>query len=108
MRAYASAGYFSVGGSFAGNAIDAPVNDRLTITATVSHSYATATTASADKLGVSRHRSDAGGGVSIVLSPSVIAFGAVGRTVPHRDHNGITLAANAGIALLLRRRSTQP
>ena len=108
MRAYASAGYFSVGGSFAGAAIDAPVNNRLTITATVSHSYATTSSTSAERLGVSRHRSDAGGGVSIVLSPSVFAFGAIGRTISHRDENSMTLAANAGIALLLRRRVTQP
>lgn len=108
MRVSASAGYFSVGTSFAGASLDAPVGSRLVVVGTISQSYSTDSGTLADELDVGRQRTDASGGAWIVVSPSVYVFGLIGRTISATDLNSMTLSANAGIAVFLRRRSSQP
>lgn len=108
LRAYGSAGYFSVGASFVGAALEVPVSSKLVIVGTISQSYATDAGTLADELGVSRRRTDASAGAWIVASPSLSIFGVVGRTISSTDENSMTLAANVGISLYFARPAADP
>lgn len=99
-RAYGSTGYFSRGSLFAAGAIERSVNERLSVTGTISESHST----HADVVpvpGLSRTRADVSGGASYSVTPTWIVFGSIGRTISAHDVNSASLALSIGASLNL-------
>jgi hypothetical protein len=88
-RFYGSAGYFTRGSVFGSGAAEWPAGTRVTFTTSIAHSYSVVSDSISDAQGVSRHRTDASGGVYLSLRPAVVFFASVGRTVsPVTDTSG--------------------
>lgn len=104
LKASASAGYFSIGSSFVSGTLEAPVNERVVLTGTISQSYSTETNALFDAADVSRRRADVSGGAWYVVSPAAFLFGTIGRTISSADQNSMTLIVNFGVALFFGQR----
>ena len=99
-RAYGSTGYFSRGSLFLAGAVEKFVNERLSVTGTISESHST----QADVVpvpGLSRTRADVSGGATYSLTPTWIAFGSIGRTISSHDVNSTNLALSFGASLNL-------
>jgi len=102
-RVSASAGVFSVGSTFISGGIEAPINARLVVNGSISHSYSTETALFSEATDVSRRRVDANAGAWVILSPAAFLFGSIGRTISHADQNGMTLSASFGLAVYIGR-----
>lgn len=98
-RAYATAGYVSRGSVFGSAAAEWSARSRLTLVATASHSYSVATDPVSDALGITRHRTDAGGGAYLTITPSLVVFANAGRTLASVDATSVRLSLSAGIAV---------
>ena len=103
-RVSVSGGVFSVGSAFVSGGADASINSRLSVNGTISQAFATGT-ALVDNPDVSRRRSDVSGGASLSLSPAVVLFGSIGRTISSTDQNSLTLLGNFGVAVFFGRRT---
>ena len=79
-RVYGSGGYFSRGALFGSAGVEGSISRRVSITGTIGHTYSTATNPSADTLVDGRHRTDAGIGTSVSVTPAFAIFGAVGHS----------------------------
>ncbi len=97
--AYATGGYVSRGSVFGSGAIEWSANSRLTLVATASHSYSVATDPVSDALGITRHRTDAGGGAYVTINPSLVLFTNAGRTFAPVDATSSRLSLSVGIAV---------
>lgn len=80
-RLYGSTGYFSRGSLFGAGAAEWSAGSHSTLVLSVSHSYSVKTDAISDAGGVSRHRTDASGGIYLNATPSVVLFASIGRTL---------------------------
>jgi hypothetical protein len=93
-RIYAGTGYFSPGSWFAGAGIGRSVSDRIGVSASFSHAWAT----SPEPLGVASaagpRRNELSGGASYDLKPNIAVFGSISRTlgVAAEEGAGTTLA----------------
>ncbi len=97
MRIYGTGGYFTRGAIFGSGAVEKALTARLTVTGSLTHCYATDGNALSEEFGLSRHRTDASGAVSYAVSPALMVFGSVGRTLSQLDYDGSQLAINAGV-----------
>jgi hypothetical protein len=97
--AYASTGYVSRGSVFGSAAAEWWATSRVTLVASASHSYSVADDPVSDALGVSRHRTDAGGGVYLSVNPSLVLFTNVGRTFAPVDATSSRLSFSVGMAV---------
>jgi hypothetical protein len=98
-RVYGSTGYFSRGSVFGSGAAEWSPGNRLTLTTTLAHSYSVVSDAISDRLGISKHRTDASGGLYLSLRPSVVFFASAGRTLsPVTDTSG-RLSLNGGLTI---------
>jgi hypothetical protein len=97
--AYATTGYVSRGSVFGSGAVEWWANSRLTLIASASHSYSVADDPASDALGLTRHRTDAGGGAYLSINPSLVFFTNVGRTFAPVDATSGRLSLSAGMAL---------
>jgi hypothetical protein len=97
--AYASTGYVSRGSVFGSGAVEWWANSRLTLVGSISHSYSVADDPISDALGITRHRTDAGGGAYVTVTPSLVLFTNVGRTFAPVDDTSSRLSLSAGIAV---------
>jgi hypothetical protein len=101
FRVYGAGGYFSRGALFVSGALEVPVNDKLTVTGTLSNSRSLTNDALSDELGLSKTRLDASGGVMYVLRSSIVLFGSLGRTLSQADANASTLAISGGVSFAI-------
>ena len=99
VRLYGSGGYFSRGSVFGSGAAEWSAASRLTLVATVAHSYSVASDPDSDALGVTRHRTDAGGGLYLSANPTVAVFVNIGRTFAPVDDTSSRLSLTGGIAI---------
>lgn len=106
-RWYASAGYFSRGSLFGSLAIERPVTSRLTVTGTVSDSFATKMLPN-EPANLPRSRADVSGGASYAMGPSWIVFGSIGRTISTHEATSTNLAISGGVALNMAAPKTRP
>jgi hypothetical protein len=81
LRMYGSTGFFSRGSVFGTGAVEWPVRNHLTFTTSFAHSYSVVSDPTSDTLGISRHRTDASGGVYVGAGDALVFFASVGRTL---------------------------
>lgn len=98
-RVYGSTGYFSRGAMFGSGAVEVPVTQRLVATGVLVHTRALNDDSLADALGLSKTRTDLIGGTAFVLSPSMMAFASIGRTISTLDANASSLMISGGVAV---------
>jgi len=96
---YGSTGYFTRGSVFGTGAIEWPATSKLTLAATMAHSYSVVSDPVSDALGVARHRTDASGGVYYAATPGVVVFTSIGRTFAPIDQTSGRLAVSAGMTM---------
>jgi hypothetical protein len=96
---YGSTGYFTRGSVFGTGAIEWPATPKLTLAATMAHSYSVVSDPVSDALGVARHRTDASGGVYYAATPGVVVFTSIGRTFAPIDQTSGRLAVSAGMTM---------
>jgi hypothetical protein len=99
-RWYASGGYFSRGSLFASAAIERPVTERLSLTGTVSDSFATKMLPN-EPADLPRTRADVSGGASYAMGPSWIVFGSIGRTISTHEATSTNIGVSGGVSLNL-------
>ena len=93
-RIYASTGYFSPGLWYAGAGIGRPVSDRIGVSVSFSHAWATSPEPSAGVASAARsRRNELSGGASYDLKPNIAVFGSIGRTL------GVAAEEGAGTTL---------
>lgn len=93
-RIYASSGYFSPGIWYAGAGIGRTVGDRIGVSTSFSHAWATSPASSAGIPSLARpRRNELSGGASYDLKPNIAVFGSINRTlgVPAEEGAGTTL-----------------
>ncbi len=97
-RCYGSGGYFSRGSLFGSMAVERPVTSKLSLTGTVSDSFATKMLPNEPPT-LPRSRADVSGGASYSIGPSLIVFGSIGRTISAHEATSTNLALSGGVAL---------
>jgi len=93
-RIYGSTGYFSPGIWYAGAGIGRAVSDRIGISTSFSHAWATSPASSAGIPSLARpRRNELSGGASYDLKPNIAVFGSISRTL------GVAAEEGAGTTL---------
>jgi len=93
-RIYASTGYFSPGIWYTGAGVGRAVSDRIGISTSFSHAWATSPASSAGIPGLAGpRRNELSGGASYDLKPNVAVFGSISRTL------GVAAEEGAGTTL---------
>jgi hypothetical protein len=98
FRVYGSAGYFSRGAIFAAGAVEVPISDRLIAMGVLSHSRSLEEDPLSDALLLTQNRLDLTGGAGFAVTPGMVVYGSVGRTVSRADANASSLALSGGIS----------
>ena len=96
---YGSTGYFTRGSVFGTGAIEWPATSKLTLAATMAHSYSVVSDPVSDALGTARHRTDGSGGAYYAATPGVVVFTSIGRTFAPIDQTSGRLAVSAGMTM---------
>jgi hypothetical protein len=100
-RLYGSSGWFSRGAFFASGALEIPVSQRFVATGALVHTRALNEDVNADALGLSKARTDVTGGVAYFVTPTVAAFGSVGRTISAQDANAASFMCSFGMSVMV-------
>jgi len=98
-RFYGSTGYFTRGSVFGSAAAEWPAGTRVTLTTTIAHSYSVLADPLSDSMGISRHRTDATGGLYLSLRPAVVFFASIGRTVSPVTETSGRLSVTGGLTI---------
>jgi hypothetical protein len=98
VRAFASTGYFSRGSLFASGAVELALSDRVWTTGSITRSHSTKPDEFSRSLGLAQSRTDVNGGVTVMMTPTIAAFGNAGRTVSRQDANSASLVVSGGIS----------
>jgi len=98
-QVYGSTGYFTRGSVFGSGAVEWPVTPKVTLTATMAHSFSVLSDPISDALGIPRHRTDGSGGAYYTASPGVVFFTSIGRTFSPVDQTSGRLAVSAGMTM---------
>jgi hypothetical protein len=98
FRAYGTVGYFSRGSVFGSGALEVPLSEKVTATATLSHTRSLEDDPLSDAQDLSATRWDVSGGAVYFFSPKATFYGSVGRTVSRLDANGSSLSVGAGVS----------
>jgi len=98
-RVYGSTGYFSRGSVFGSGAAEWSPGKSITFTTTLAHSYSVVSDPISDRLGISKHRTDASGGIYLSVRPSVVFFASVGRTLLPVSETSGRLSLNGGLTI---------
>ena len=106
LRLYGSTGSFSRGSVFGTGALEWTARQGLTLTSSIAHSYSVASDPSSDVLGITRHRTDATGGMYVAVRPAVVIFANVGRTFAPVNETSSRLSASVGVSMNVARRGT--
>lgn len=98
-RIYGSSGYFSPGIWYAGAGIGRPVGDRLGISMSFSHAWATAPASPGVRGVAAPRRNEISGGASYDLKPNVAVFGSIGRSLGLAAEDGAGTTLGFGFSL---------
>jgi hypothetical protein len=96
---YGSTGYFTRGSVFGSGAVEWPVTSKVTLAATMAHSYSVVADPISDALGLARHRTDANGGAYYTANAGVVFFTSIGRTFSPVDQTSGRLAVSGGVTM---------
>jgi hypothetical protein len=99
FRVYGSGGYFSRGAVFGAGAVEVPLTQRIVASGMLSHSRSLEDDALSDAMQLSKSRFDLTGGMAYLVTPSLIAYGSVGRTISRADANAASLAVSVGLSI---------
>jgi hypothetical protein len=98
-RIYTSTGYFSPGIWYAGAGIGRPVTDRISVSVSLSHAWATSPEASAGVVSAAGpRRNELSGGASYDLKPNIAVFGSISRTLGVAAEDGAGTALGFGLS----------
>jgi hypothetical protein len=95
-RLFGSTGYFSHGSVFASAALEMSVSARTSLTGTITQSHSLTDETPGVPSVLARTRTDASGSVAYAVTPNLVAFGSVGRTLSRQDANAATIVISAG------------
>jgi len=98
LRTYGTVGYFSRGSAFAAGAVEVPLNEKFTGTATLSLARSVKDDPLSDAQDLARTRSDLSAGAVYFFSPKATFFASVGRTLSRIDANASSLSVSAGVS----------
>ena len=98
-RVYGSTGYFTRGSMFGSGAAEWSPGTRVTLTTTLAHSYSVVSDPISDTLGISKHRTDASGGIYLSLRPSLVFFASIGRTLSPVTETSGRLSVTGGVTI---------
>ncbi len=98
-RIYGTTGYFTRGSVFGSGAAEWSATSKVTLAATMGHSSSVASDPISDALGVTRHRTDASGGVYYAAAPSAVVFASVGRTFAPVDATSGRISVTGGLTM---------
>jgi len=96
---YGTTGYFTRGSVFGSGAIERRFTSKVTLAATMAHSYSVVSDPGSDALGIARHRTDGSGAAYYAASPGVVFFTSIGRTFAPVDQTSGRLAISAGMTM---------
>jgi hypothetical protein len=96
---YGSTGYFTRGSVFGSGAVEWPVTSKVTLAATMAHSYSVVSDPVSDALGIARHRTDGSGGAYYAATPGVVFFTSIGRTFAPVDQTSGRISVTAGMTM---------
>lgn len=98
-RIYASTGYFSSGIWYAGAGIGRPVSDRIGVSVSFSHAWATSPEPSAGVASAAgSRRNELSGGASYDLEPNIAVFGSISRTLRVAAEEGAGTTLGFGLS----------
>lgn len=99
-RIYGSSGYFSPGIWYAGAGLGSPVGDRVGVSMSFSHAWATSPAPAAGIPGVAGpRRNEISGGASYDLKPNIAVFGSISRTIGLAAQDGAGTTFGFGLSL---------
>ena len=96
---YGSTGYFTRGSLFGSGAFEWSVRSKLTLAATIAHSYSVVSDPTSDALGIARHRTDGSGGAYYTAAPGVVLFTSIGRTFAPVDQTSGRISVSGGMTI---------
>jgi hypothetical protein len=102
-RVYASSGYFTRGVFFTSGAFEYVASDRLVVSAAGTHAYATDDEAISEQIGLGRRRIDVSGTAGYTVTPALVLFGSLGRTIWGLDDDSTHLLASIGVSVNVTR-----
>jgi hypothetical protein len=102
-RVYASTGYFTRGVFFTSGAFEYAASDRLVVSAAGTHAYATDDEAVSEQIGLGRRRIDVSGTAAYTVTPALVVFGSLGRTIWGLDDDSTRLLASIGLSINVTR-----
>ena len=105
IRGYASTGWYTRGAVFVAGAIERPLAERLRASGGLTYSRSTAPGEASTAWGFAHHRVDASGSASYVISPRLVAFAGIARTLSQLDPDGTRYAVSFGTSMDLGRRT---
>lgn len=108
VRVTGTGGYFTRGSLFGSGSVEVGLGPRAGLGATLTHAYSTEDNPLEGELAADRRRTDIGGSLYIVASPSIIVFGGVGRTLGARDASLAATVVSAGLTVNLARPASNP
>ena len=95
-RLFASTGFFTHGGWFAGGGGAFQATPRIGLSASFTRSWATD-----DTTGTTITRQQLSGGASYFVRPNIAVYGAIGRTIATADESGAGTTVGGGVTFLL-------
>lgn len=98
FRTYGTVGYFSRGAVFASGAFEVPLSEKVTATATLTHTRSLEDDPLSDAQDLSATRWDLSGGAAYFFTPQVTLYGSIGRTISNVDANASSLSVAAGMS----------
>jgi hypothetical protein len=98
-KLYGSTGYFTRGSLFGSGAIEWPAIRKVTLAATMAHSYSVVSDPVSDALGIARHRTDASGSAYYAANAGIVFFTSIGRTLSPIEQTTGRLAVSGGITM---------
>ncbi len=105
---YGSTGYFTRGSVFGSGAAEWPITSKVTLAATVAHSYSVVSDPVSDALSIARHRTDANGGAYYASNAGVVFFTSIGRTFFPVDQTSGRLSVSGGVTMNVSGVVTRP
>ena len=98
-RLYASSGYFSPGIWYAGAGFGKPITDRIGVSLSFSHAWATTSAPAGSAPIDATRRNEISGGGSYDFTPNVSLFGSLGRTIGVAAQDGAGTTLSFGVSL---------
>jgi hypothetical protein len=107
-RIYGTTGYFTRGIFFGGGAVERYLTDRWVVVGALTYARSTDEEALGEEIGLRPWRADATGSLAFIVSPSLMLFGSLTRTLSDLDADSTRYAFSAGASFNLNAPRTRP